>query len=132
MPTSDRMVHLATVVGSFHGRVLAARLGSEGIPVELRGLSDGPYPLPANVDVFVHADQLELARALMLADAVDAAFDERYADLGPEDAGVLDLPPMDLPGMDLPGTGRSRRARTILVLAMVGLVLLVGVVASFH
>jgi len=121
------MVHLATVLGSFHGRVLAARLGSEGIPVELRGLSDGPYPLSANVDVFVHADQLELARALLLADAVDAAFDERYADLGPEDAGVMDLPPMDLPG-----TSRSRRARTVLVLAMVGLVLLVGVVASFH
>ena len=77
--------------------------------------------------MFVHADQLELAQALLLADAVDAAFDERYADLGPEDAGVLDLPPMDLPG-----TGRSRRARTILVLVMVGLVLVVGVVASFH
>jgi len=43
------MVHLTTVVGSFHGHVLAARLGSEGIPVELRGMSDGPYPLPANV-----------------------------------------------------------------------------------
>ncbi|MGD0285199.1 MAG: hypothetical protein ABSC31_02280 [Acidimicrobiales bacterium] len=127
MPPSDRMVHLTTVVGSFHGHVLAARLGSEGIPVELRGMSDGPYPLPANVQVFVHADQLELAQALLLADAVDAAFDERYADLGPEDAGVLDLPPMDLPG-----TGRSRRARTILVLVMVGLVLVVGVVASFH
>ena len=121
------MVHLTTVVGSFHGHVLAARLGSEGIVVELRGLSDGPYPLPANVEVFVHADQLELAQALLLADAVDAAFDERYADLGPEDAGVLDLPPMDLPD-----AVRSRRARTILVLVMVGLVLVVGVVASFH
>ena len=121
------MVHLTTVVGSFHGHVLAARLGSEAIPVELRGLSDGPYPLPANVEVFVHADQLELARALLLGDAVDAVFDERYADLGPQDAGMLDLPPMDLPD-----AGRSRRARTVLVLAMVGRVLVGCVIAAFH
>jgi hypothetical protein len=121
------MVLLTTVVGSFHGHVLSARLGAEGIPVELRGLSDGPYPLTTNVKVFVHADQLELARALLLADAIDAAFDERYADLGPDDTDVLDLPPMDLPD-----AGRSRRARTILVLAMVGLVLVVGVIASFY
>ncbi|MGO9581792.1 MAG: hypothetical protein ACLP36_03195 [Acidimicrobiales bacterium] len=127
MKPADRMVHLTTVVGSFHGHVLAARLGAEGIAVELRGLSEGPYPLLANVSVFVHEDQLELARSLLLADAVDAAFDERYADLGPEDASALDLPPMDLPGR-----AHFRRARTILVLVMVALVLLVGVVASFH
>ena len=127
MQPSDRMVHLTTVVGSFHGHVLSARLGSEGIPVELRGLSDGPYPLPANIEVFVHADQLELAQAILLGDAVDAAFDGRYEGLGPDDPGVLDLPPVDL--VD---TARPRRARTFLVLTMVALVLLVGVVASFH
>jgi hypothetical protein len=121
------MVHLITVVGSFHGHVLAARLGADGIPVELRGMSDGPYPLPANVEVYVHEDQLELARALLLGDAVDAAFDERYSDLGPGDAGELDLPPMGLPE-----ARHGRRARTILVLAMVGLVLVVGVIASFY
>jgi hypothetical protein len=127
MKPSDRMVHLTTVVGSFHGHVLAARLNSEGIAVELRGLSEGPYPIPANVSVFVHEDQLELARSLLLADAVDAAFDERYSDLGPEDAGALDLPPMDLPQ-----TSRIRRVRTALVLVMVALVLFVGFVTSFH
>jgi hypothetical protein len=121
------MVHLVTVVGSFHGNVVAARLGADGIPVELRGLSDGPYPLPANVEVYVHEDQLEFARALLLGDAVDAAFDERYSDLGPGDAGGMDLPPMDLPD-----AVHSRRAHTILVLAMVGLVLVVGVIASFY
>jgi hypothetical protein len=125
MQPSDRMVHLTTVMGSFHGHVLAARLGSDGIPVELRGLSDGPYPLPSSVEVYVHEAQLELARALLLGDAVDAAFDERYNNLGPEDA--LDLPPMDLPS-----PGHSRRAHTILVLAMVWLVLVVGFFASFH
>ena len=121
------MVHLTTVVGSFHGHVLAARLNSEAIAVELRGLSEGPYPLPANVSVYVHEDQLELARSLLLADAVDAAFDERYNDLGPEDAGALDLPPMDLPQ-----PSRLRRARTALVLVMVALVLFVGFITSFR
>jgi len=90
-------------------------------------MSDGPYPLPSNVDVFVHEGQLELARAILLGDAVDAAFDERYNNLGPEDGGALDLPPMDLPL-----AGPARRGRTILVLAMAALVLVVGVVASFH
>ena len=127
MKPSDRMVHLTTVVGSFHGHVLAARLNSEGIAVELRGLSEGPYPITANVSVFVHGEQLELARSLLLADAVDAAFDERYSNLGPEDAGALDLPPVDLPQ-----TSRVRRARTVLVLVMVALVLFVGFVTSFH
>jgi len=127
MKPSDRMVHLTTVVGSFHGHVLAARLNSEGIAVELRGLSEGPYPITANVSVFVHEEQLALARSLLLADAVDAAFDERYSNLGPEDAGALDLPPVDLPQ-----TSRVRRARTALVLVMVALVLFVGFVTSFH
>jgi hypothetical protein len=127
MKPSDRMVHLTTVVGSFHGHVLAARLGAEGITAELRGMSEGPYPLPANVSVFVHEDQLELARSLLLADAVDAAFDERYNDLGPGDAGADDLPPMDLPQ-----PSHFRRVRTAIVFVMVGLVLVVAFITSFH
>jgi len=90
-------------------------------------MSEGPYPLPANVEVYVREDQLELARALLLGDAVDAAFGERYSNLGPAGAGELDLPPMDLPDV-----GHTRRSHMVLVLAMVGLVLIVGVVASFH
>ncbi len=70
------MAHLTTVVGSFHGRIVAARLSAEGVSSELRGLSDGPYPFPGEVDVLVPADQLELAREILLADAVDAAFQE--------------------------------------------------------
>ena len=69
------MVVLTTVVGSFHGRVLCARLGAEGVAAELSPPTDGPYPLPREVDVLVRADQLELARQILLADAVDAAFD---------------------------------------------------------
>jgi hypothetical protein len=75
------MVHLTTVVGSFHGRVLAARLASEGVPVQLRGSADGPYPLPTDVDVLVPEQLLGLAREILLADAVDAAFIE--AETGP-------------------------------------------------
>jgi len=127
MKPSGRMVYLTTVVGSFHGHVLAARLGAEGIPVELRGMSEGPYPLLANVNVFVHEDELETARILLLGDAVDAAFDVGYGELGPEDAGALDLPPVDPPR-----PGHARRARRILILAVVGLVLIACVVASFY
>ena len=67
-------VHLTTVAGSFHAKVIAARLASEGVASELRGYSDGPYPLPSVVHVLVPADQLELAREILLGDAVDAAF----------------------------------------------------------
>jgi hypothetical protein len=119
------MVHLTTVMGSFHGHVLAARLGVEGIPVELRGLSEGPYPLAGNVSVYVREDQVELARSLLLADAVDAVFDDRYSDLGPGDRGALDLPPIDLPG-----PAHFRRAHRVLVLSMVGLVLVLAFITS--
>ena len=74
--------------GSFHARVLAARLGAEGILVELRGMCDGPYPIAALVDVLVDEGQLALGREILLADAVDAAVDgdlvelEELAELG--------------------------------------------------
>jgi hypothetical protein len=81
------MCYLTTVVGSFHGRVLAARLGAEGVLVMLKGTTDGPYPLPSAVDVLVPADQLKLAREILLADAVDDAFgDMELPDLS-EDGG---------------------------------------------
>jgi hypothetical protein len=70
------MVHLTTVGGSFHGRVMAARLAAEGIPSQLRGTAEGPYPLPTDVEVLVPEELLGLAREILLADAVDAAFIE--------------------------------------------------------
>ena len=39
------MVRLATVQSGFEAKVLAARLGAEGIVWELRGGVDGPYPM---------------------------------------------------------------------------------------
>lgn len=69
------MVHLLTVGGAFQARVIAARLGSEGIVTSLRGAVDGPYPF-GDVRVFVDADDMELARQLLLADEVEEAFDD--------------------------------------------------------
>ena len=76
------MVHLLTVGGPFEAKVLAARLGSEGIVVSLRGAVDGPYPF-GDVLVDVDAEGYELARQLVLADEVEAAFDEPVAGASP-------------------------------------------------
>ena len=86
-----------------------------------------PIPFPPTSRCTCTPTSSSSRRRFSSPTAVDAVFDERYEGLGPEDPGVLDLPPVDLPS-----TGRSRRARTVLVLVMVGLVLVVGVIASFH
>ena len=70
------MVHLRTVPDGWHAKVLAARLGCEGIVTHLQGNVSGPYPFGA-VSVLVEEDQAELAAALLLADEVEAAFSER-------------------------------------------------------
>ena len=69
------MVHLTTVGSLFEARVVMARLGAEGILTQLRGGDDGPYPLPGPVEVLVVADKAEEARELLLADQVEALFD---------------------------------------------------------
>ena len=65
------MALLTTAPGPFAARVLAARLGSEGILWELRGNQDGPYPMGA-VQVLVAQRDLRDARELLLADEIDA------------------------------------------------------------
>lgn len=69
------MVRLTTVAGAFHARVLAARLGADGILTELRGNVEGPYPGMGLVDVYVEAERHDDAAVLLLADEVDAAFE---------------------------------------------------------
>jgi len=70
------MQPLTWVSGSFSAHLLAARLQSEGIDVQLRGALDGPYVLTmgamARVDVWVPEDQLDDARLVMLATEVDS------------------------------------------------------------
>ena len=68
---SVRMVHLRTVPSSFHARVVAARLGADGIPTQLRGSVDGPYPI-GDVLIFVPEEDAATARDLLLADQVEA------------------------------------------------------------
>ncbi len=74
------MVHLTTVGSMFEARVVMARLGAEGILTQLRGGGEGPYPLPGPVEVLVVVDQAGEARELMLADQVEALFDDFEAD----------------------------------------------------
>ena len=69
------MVRLATVNNSFHARVIAARVGAEGIVTELRGNLDGPYPV-GDVHVFVEETELSTAQELLMADEVESAFDD--------------------------------------------------------
>jgi hypothetical protein len=70
-----QMTRLTSVSGSFSAHLVAARLESEGIDVQLRGAVDGPYSLTvgdmARVDVFVPDEQLDDARLVMLATEVD-------------------------------------------------------------
>jgi hypothetical protein len=67
------MVPVVRVADGFHARVIAARLGSEGIITQLRGGMDSPYPMGA-VEVLVGEDELEAAKELLLVDEVEAAF----------------------------------------------------------
>ncbi len=71
------MVRLATVGTSFHARVIAARLGSEGIVTELRGNVEGLYPV-GDVHVYVGEDDLAESQELLLADEVESAFDDDF------------------------------------------------------
>ena len=66
------MVHLTTAASSFHARVVAARLGADGIVTELHGGVDGPYAALGSIDVLVSVDDFETARDLLLADRVEA------------------------------------------------------------
>jgi hypothetical protein len=73
---SPVMVPLTIVGSSFEARVLMARLGADGILVQTRGGCDGTYPLPGPVEVLVVQNQADEARELLLADQVEALFDD--------------------------------------------------------
>lgn len=61
--------------GTFHARVIAARLGADGVLAVLRGASDGPYPIDSEVEVLVPVDELDVARELLLIDDLEAPVD---------------------------------------------------------
>lgn len=73
------LLPLTTVHGAFSAHVLAARLQSEGIDVELRGAVDAAYGLTvgdmARVDLFVPEDQMDDARLVLMASEIDDAME---------------------------------------------------------
>ena len=58
------MALLLKTSNAFEARLIAARLGSDGILAELRGATDTPYPGLFDIAIYVREDDLELARAL--------------------------------------------------------------------
>jgi hypothetical protein len=54
-------------------KVLAARLGAEGIVWELRGSVDGPFAL-GPIDVLVDADAFDSAREMLIIDELEDSF----------------------------------------------------------
>ena len=70
-----RLVPVVRVSNGFHARVIAARLGSEGIVTQLRGGHDSPYPM-GEVEVLVDEAELDEAALLLLADEVESSFEE--------------------------------------------------------
>ena len=70
MATSARFVRAATVGTLGEGRVLAARLESEGIEVRVHSAATGPYPLTvgemAETELWVMSDRLEEATTILL------------------------------------------------------------------
>ncbi len=74
MPAAPHGAHLRTVHNGFHARVIAARLGADGIVTQLRGSVDGPYPI-GDVSVWVNEEDAPCAQELLLADEVESAFD---------------------------------------------------------
>ena len=67
------MVRLTTAANAMEARIIAARLGSEGIVWEFRGSVDGPLAV-GPVDVLVDADGYDTARELLLVDDVESSF----------------------------------------------------------
>jgi hypothetical protein len=83
-----RMVPLIRVGSAFEAKVLAARLGSEGILFELRGNLDGVYPV-GDVTVLVPEGELIEAQELLAAGG-DAGDLEAEARLSTADDGDID------------------------------------------
>jgi len=73
-----RLVPVVRVSNGFHARVIAARLGSEGIVTQLRGGHDSPYPM-GEVEVLVDEAELDEAVILLLADDVESSFEDEPA-----------------------------------------------------
>jgi hypothetical protein len=82
------MVPVRKVSDQFEARVIAARLGSEGIVTQLRGGGiEGPYPM-GPIEILVAEADVETARELLLADEIESAFDEDEPGSAPAPSGM--------------------------------------------
>lgn len=68
------LVPVATGVSDFEAKLLAARLGADGILWQTRGIVDSIYPF-GGIDVLVPADQLDDARQILAMVAERAALE---------------------------------------------------------
>ena len=109
-----------TSLPPFEARLLAARLGAEGILWQLRGES-AVYPISA-VEVLVEADEIDRARALLepawVPDTADGLADRFVARHQGEDATAGGRP--------------GRRARAALLWLVTALVLLAMALQISH
>jgi hypothetical protein len=71
----SQMVPVATAANPFEARVIAARLGADGIVWQFQGSVDGPFALGA-VTVLVAEPDYQAARELLLADEAELARSE--------------------------------------------------------
>jgi hypothetical protein len=67
------MVRLVTAANPMEARIIAARLGAEGIVWQFRGSVDGPLAV-GPIDVLVDAEGFESAKELLLTDDVESSF----------------------------------------------------------
>ena len=72
------MVHLTTSPNPSHARVIAARLGADGVLAQLHGGSDSLHLAGSDVRVMVHEDDFELAREILLVEEVEAALESAW------------------------------------------------------
>jgi len=66
------MVRLMTAANAMEARIIAARLGSEGIVWEFRGSVDGPLAI-GPVEVLVDEDGFDVAKELLIVDDVGSS-----------------------------------------------------------
>ncbi len=71
------MVRLVTAANPMEARIIAARLGAEGIVWQFLGSVDGPLAV-GPVEVLVDQDGYEAARELLLTDDVESSFYETH------------------------------------------------------
>ena len=80
------MVRLTTCGDAFEARLLAARLGSEGVVWSLGGGRDGPFAI-GEVEVLVDENDLMTARELLSLDDFDRPFEAEDAEPERETTG---------------------------------------------